>query len=423
MGNFYGFLANAFDDAVSNVISTHDVIHVGRVDDIILDENYPDIKKYGGLNSIGTVFFKFQNYQSKGTNIAKPFFPQLTSYPLIDELILIIQLPNIGIGKVGESSSYYYINSINLWGHPHHNGYPDLNDGRNDDNQRQEYLSNSLTKTPIRRINDSSSDIEFNTSSNKSQNTFNEKTNIHPLQPFTGDNMFQGRWGNSLRLGSTARPSSTSPLNRWSDEGENGNPITIIRNGQPEDSSKRGWEPISEDINRDLSSIYLTSTQKIPIETSSKIYNSYTTSENEVPKPTESYTGKQVIINSGRLLLNTNLDHLMLSSKRTISFNAQKGFNFDTPSNFVVEVGTTVKLGSKDATESLVKGDTLYRNLDFMLASLIQLVSILEFSQMYPGGIPIPDSTISTTSTTTKEALKEIKSSLKNILSKTCKTI
>jgi hypothetical protein len=235
--------------------------------------------------------------------------------------------------------------------------------------------------------------------------------------------MFQGRWGNSLRLGSTARPSSTSPLNRWSDEGENGNPITIIRNGQPEDSSKRGWEPISEDINRDLSSIYLTSTQKIPIETSSKIYNSYTTSENEVPKPTESYTGKQVIINSGRLLLNTNLDHLMLSSKRTISFNAQKGFNFDTPSNFVVEVGTTVKLGSKDATESLVKGDTLYRNLDFMLASLIQLVSILEFSQMYPGGIPIPDSTISTTSTTTKEALKEIKSSLKNILSKTCKTI
>jgi hypothetical protein len=44
----------------------------------------------------------------------------------------------------------------------------------------------------------------------------------------------------------------------------NGDPITILRNGQPTKTSPEGWIPITENINNDLSSIYLTSTQKIP---------------------------------------------------------------------------------------------------------------------------------------------------------------
>ena len=41
--------------------------------------------------------------------------------------------------------------------------------------------------------------------------------------------------------------------------------ITIIKNGQHEEDTEP-WVPQVEDINTDKSSIYLTTTQKIPIE-------------------------------------------------------------------------------------------------------------------------------------------------------------
>ena len=399
-------------------------IQVGRVIDIILNKDYPNIEKYGGLNAIGTIFFSKVGFESTGFNQAKPFFPQITSYPLINELILIFQLSDTSIGINSSETSYYYINSINLWNAPHHNGYPNLSDGVNDLEQIADYKSTSQAGGEIRKVNDSSTEIDFNSPANPTQNTFIERSNIHPLQSFTGDNIFQGRWGNSIRLGSTTRLNNGVKLNDWSEVGDNGDPITIIRNGQPLDATNEGWVPIVEDINKDLSSIYLTSTQKLKeFKASSTSYKSYTTQDNEVPTPPNDYNGKQVIINSGRLLFNTNEDHIMLSSQRTISFNAKRGFNFDTPSNFVVEVGTTIKLGSKEATEPLVKGNTLFKDLDFMLAALIQLIGIIEYSNLYPGGIPAPDSALSTVSSTTKEALKNIKKNLKNILSKTSKTI
>ena len=39
----------------------------------------------------------------------------------------------------------------------------------------------------------------------------------------------------------------------------------ILRNGQPDDVSDKGFEPTTENIDTDKSSLYLTSTQKIPV--------------------------------------------------------------------------------------------------------------------------------------------------------------
>ncbi len=57
-------------------------------------------------------------------------------------------------------------------------------------------------------------------------------------------------------------------------EGTNGDPILIIRNGQGT-QNEEGWVPTVEDINNDESSIYATSTQKIPLKASSTNYFSY----------------------------------------------------------------------------------------------------------------------------------------------------
>ena len=146
-----------------------------------------------------------------------------------------------------------------------------------------------------RRVTDQSTEINLG-------NTFIERSNIHPLLPFEGDTIYEGRWGNSIRIGSTIKlkPPVNSSLNNWSSVGTSGDPIMILRNGQGIQTDQ-GWIPTTEDINNDESSIYLASTQKIPLKASSTNYTSYT---NYIPQKPDQYAGKQIMVNSGRLVFN-----------------------------------------------------------------------------------------------------------------------
>ena len=151
---------------------------------------------------------------------------------------------------------------ISLWNHPHHNAYPNPITKNLPNYQQNDYQQTEAGS--VRRVTDGSTDIKFNSPINPSQATFIERTNIHPLLPFAGDVIYQGRWGNSIRFGSTAKPIVGEAINDWSEVGENGSPLTIIRNGQNPNEGDEGWVPITENINDDLSSIYCTSTQQIP---------------------------------------------------------------------------------------------------------------------------------------------------------------
>ena len=82
--------------------------------------------------------------------------------------------------------------------------------------------------------------------------------------------MVEGRFGNSIRFGSTIDNNKTPHSSPWSNEGSKGNPITIIRNGQRDQPShtqdtyhQEFYTPVTEDINGDDSSIYLCSSQQI----------------------------------------------------------------------------------------------------------------------------------------------------------------
>ena len=415
---------------LSNLLKKSKIIEIGRVRDIILNDEYPEIEKYGGLSAIGTIFFEFNNFSSSDTNFAKPLYSQISSYPLVNELVLIFKLPNIGIGNVTSTDSYFYISSINLWNHPHHNAYPNPTTFNNLSPSEQKTYEDSLAGSP-RLATTTLPEIPLNSPTNLTQNTFIERNDVHPLLPFTGDVIYEGRWGNSIRLGSTARYSVSSSLNPWSNYGKNGEPITIIRNGQNVNSSDdEGWTPITEDINFDSSSIYLTNDQQIPISVASKRYFSYTPSFKEIPISPTQYVGNQIIINSGRLLFNSKSDHIMLSSQRTISFEAVKGFNFDTPANFVIDAGTHIKLGSKDATEPLVKGEILRKDLLDLTNSLLNLVKILKFQQLWPAGAAVPDSAMSLVANDVEIMLNKLKQDFSKdnrgnsvILSKISKTI
>jgi len=389
-------------------------IKVGRVIDIILNEDYPDFEEYGGSSAIGTIKFKPQNFNASGISFAKPFFPNISSLPLVNELVLIFKLPGNNINQAGSNEIFYYINSINLWNTPHHNAFPNVATLSKSGGNQQSY---SQVEEGNPGINSNElNQINLNSPVNKSQRTFIEKNNIHPLLPFVGDNIYQGRFGNSIRLGSTNIGDSEG-INEWSQTGSSGDPITIIRNGQPKKTPKQGFKHITEEINNDLTSLYLTSTQTIPIDLASTNFRSFSTP----PTSSANYNEPQIIFSSNRIIANAKKESILLSARKSISLSTNESVNINTKS--LVIDASNIRLGSKDARESVVKGDTLFFQLNSMLKALIQMTSIMKTSQLFPGGVPVADVAKNQVYDSVQTQLQLIQEDLETMLSKNVKTI
>lgn len=346
-----------------------------RVTDVILDETHPEFEIYGGWNSIGIIKYELINFPENEQlvqNIAKPILAHTKSYPLKNEIVLITKLPDTNaLNGLNDNEIYYYLNIISLWNHPHHNAFPNLlNNNTISESQRRDYRSIEIGN--IRRVTDNSTEINLN-STNNSGGIFIEKTNIHPILPFTGDNIFEGRFGNSIRLGSTIK-SKSQYQNNWSTSGNEGDPITIIKNGQPANASDEGWLPLVENINNDPSSIYITSTQQIPINVSSLNFTGI--SKNFSPIFPQSYNSPQIILNSGRLLFNSTTDSILLSSKKTISLSSIEDIGLSSRGN--INLSTKgVRLGGVEANESLIMGDSFIKQFNTLLDSLSLLCEAL----------------------------------------------
>jgi hypothetical protein len=341
----------------SNAIRGNNLVF-GRVKSILLDETHPRFQELGGWNALGTIEFETVATPTTSTQLlptAKSLDPTFKSFPLINEIVYILALPNTDIGEFSTTKTQYYISTVGLWNHPHHNAFPQ-NSNILPPSQQKDYVQTTVGS--VRRVTDQSTEIFLG-------DTFVERGNIHPLLPFEGDKIIEGRWGNSIRFGSTV----TGSINTWSSTGANGDPITIIRNGQGNQTDE-GWIPTVEDINNDDTSIYFTSTQKIPLEASSTSYSSY--SSNPPTQPNE-YAGKQLILNSGRLIFNTTEDHLLLSSKQTVNINAISGFNVDSPQSVIQS--DSVLLGGINAVEPVLKGDTTI-NILVDLVNQLQALTI-----------------------------------------------
>ena len=350
-------------------------VFVGRVKYCMLDnKTYPNVfKNFGEWSSIGGIFFQRVNAPNPDKdfttdNFALPLFPNNKVFPLENEIVYLIALPNNDVQSNVSSLSYYYFQPINLWNSNHHNAIPDpINDSSIPASQQRDYQQTSIGA--VRKVTDGGTEIKLG-------NTFKEKINIKNIQPYEGDVVYEGRWGQSLRLGSTV---NNSPIpNPWSRVGNNGDPLLILRTGQYADG-KDPWIPQVEDINKDISSIYATSTQNIPIEVSSKNYNSY----KSAPTSPDKFAGEQIILNSGRLLFNTKTDSILFSSKKTINLNSVESINIDSPT-FVVN-SKNIFLGDKNATEPVILGDTFLRDLKQLLTQLITLSTALQSPIGTPG--------------------------------------
>jgi len=404
-------------DRVTRLISSN-IFFAARVVNIILDENSNNFERLGEWNALGVIEYDPiivpTGERSNIFPVAYPFSPNLKNYPLINEIIYIMQFPNQDIGNTNAAQTSYYLNNISIWNHPHHNAYPSLAN-EPDPPQQKDYIQTQAGSAKI--VTNENKKIFLG-------KTFYERSNIHPLLPFEGDVIHEGRWGNSIRFGSTVGGSPSPTItNNWSETGINGDPITIIRNGQGE-RTEEGWIPITEDINEDNSSMYLTSTQKVPLKATSTSYTSYNNST--APDLPNEFSGRQILLNSGRLVFSAGNDHILLSAAKSINLNSQNSVNIDTK-DFIVQSRGNVYLGSYNATEPLLKGNLTVNVLQNLITAVKQLNDTFRNLQTQPIvslGQPVSlDMSMRLASITLNTTLMDIEKQLKDLTSKNNFTI
>ena len=209
-----------------------------RVQKVITDKilHESEYKKYGEEESIGGIIYTFLedptplNFDvSKLTTFAKPLQPNIHIYPVPGEIVNLFISPGPNYNQTG-IFDVYYLPPVNINTSPNSSALPDILDVNNTFYQGEYFL---------------------------------DLPNINPLLPYEGDIIMEGRFGQSIRFGSTIDNAKVSNPNKWSNEGSIGNPITIIRNGQGFNPNTKNGEYIVEDIDNDFSSIYLCSKQQL----------------------------------------------------------------------------------------------------------------------------------------------------------------
>jgi len=306
----------------------------------VLDYDYtyqwiPDSEQNSNTNKLFALKVRScSSYFNQKLYIARPSNINMKQIPLIGEFVLIFKTFNQESSNERWREAWYYVSSIDIQSSINENMLPGL--------------SSNLSQEDIDKI--------------KPGKTFT-KQNISPLQPFEGDTIIEGRFGNSIRFGSSIDQSIKLPLNyyhkkpTWFTPGNYSDPIIILSNGHINLSGK---EFVVEDIEQDKSSLYLTSTQQL---TTFKLSRSLTVNN--------SFAGSQFIGTADRIILRAKNDIAVIDADRGIVLNTNE----------------TVRIGSDDANEPIPHGTVLLQILN-KLISAIQLGTTGASGPGIPVGIP-----------------------------------
>jgi len=318
----------------------------GRVIKIALDESTEIKDAQGNVLPIGTIIYRDITAE-KETGVteypAQPLHTNVRQFPLLNEVVMIIQGPTSDIQSKVSTKDMYYSTVVNLWGSNHHNALPEPNTD----------ISTILGK-----------DVK-------------ELADINPMYPFPGDIIIEGRQGQSIRLSG-----NKSPENKLVDESNNAKPIIIISNGQLK--TDNGIDYIVEDINKDPNSLYFLSDHKTDLIAANTKRDSYDTA----PLTSNQYVGNQVVVNGGRLFFNAKEDSAFISAKESVGINA-KTLNLDATNYFCVD-SEKIYLGKAARTsinrEPVVLGIQLEKWLDKLLTILNIISTTLPTVTATPAG-------------------------------------
>lgn len=304
-----------------------------------LDKEKDFIKKYNGnetfddndVHFLGAVEFKRESSIAKEA-YAFPFDKNNMTYPILGETIMIINVGN----------DYFWLPYSN-------NHYP---------NYREDYKTSEVSKEkPVAEVASPTKNSNYNeskqtgipnqkpvqTKSNDKKYNVNEK--IKFLNPKEGDTIISGRVGNTIRFSEFF----------LTEDDKTSSPSIFIRNKQnPELDSKPIGTLIDEDINKDGTSMYITSGKvKIPfVETIKKTkigFKDYPTSDK--------LKGDQLFINSDRILLSAKASEFIIFGKGNTGVITDGTFSVDSAKDIYLHTDKNVTIHSKGANQIFFNSD------------------------------------------------------------------
>jgi hypothetical protein len=267
----------------------------------------PDYTYLGGvkgrfvISEVGLNIDKLNDY--------KPLNPQIQTTPIIGEIV-------IGVKYLGQ---LFYTTQINFFGNPNFNTQHGLSKGKSKDTLVSEKIdtANEQDDTSVKLGYYMTADVD-----------------ARKILPSEGDVIIEGRFGNTIRLGSDIKNENLE------------SPNIILNAGQTKEGDKK--VPIKEVIDTDGSSVYITTNQ--PLEFTPG------TASQLAPPP---YEGKNILLSSDRIIFNTkNGGDIGLFSNNNISITAAKEVVIESP---------VTKIGSIQATEPIVLGAILESKLNDIL--------------------------------------------------------
>lgn len=271
-------------------------VYTSAPDDKNFDSKNELVPKYNGndkfidkdIRFLGAIEFRTEKYVYSDDNTAFPFDKNNLTFPIEGETVIIIKIDNV----------YYWLPYSNTQ-------YPNFREDIG--------VSEIAREKTIRNINTSG------TSSQKSDSKkykINEK--IKFLEPKNGDTIISGRVGNTIRFSEFF----------LTEDGKTSSPGIFIRNKQnPELDSAPIGELISEDINKDGTSVYFTSGKvKVPFKENIKKQKIAFT---KYPNSTD-LTGDQLFVNSDRIILSAKAKEFIIFGKGNTGIITDGKFSVDS---------------------------------------------------------------------------------------------
>lgn len=317
-----------------------------RVADIVMSTDHPEYKALGANRAIGAIKYEQVNRPVLGEKntealpVAFPLHGNIQRLPLKNEIVLLVNAPAKEAADIHTNSEdVYYTDIVNVWG--------------------------GVTSNPLYDIEDD----------NPNLGDFPDVENINPLQPYNGDLLIEGRFGQTLRLSGAQHPD-----NIYSNNDNDGKPFIILKNKQAK--SNNSLDHINEDINKDGSSIYITSEHSVPLEEARTKAETYQVA----PDRANEFKKDQVIINSGRLFFNARDEGIYFSAKDDFGVSAES-VHIDGESVITLDA-KKIHLGVKAMElefEPVIKGDQLEMLLYNLLNELKQVGSAMAKAKTIKG--------------------------------------
>ena len=177
----------------------------------------------------------------------------------------------------------------------------------------------------------------------KSEYKKNEK--IKFLKPKEGDTIISGRVGNTIRFSEF----------HLTEDGKTSSPSIFIRNKQnPELDSKKIGELIEEDINKDGTSIYLTSNKvKVPFTEQVKktkiAFKEYPNSKD--------LTGDQLFVNSDRIVLSAKAKEFIIFGKGNTGVITDGNYSVDAEKEIYFHNKKNITIHSEGSNQIFLNSD------------------------------------------------------------------